>query len=266
MNVNQAERSEMNALASATLHAPVGIARNLGLHLVFDQGVMMALATNADVLALNRIVGIGVEAPASRDQLARLIDIARQRGTKRLFVQVVPSRSPDELEEWIESEGGRKYNRWVRLWRNVSGTPEVNTDLDVRQLSSVDALRSGEIVAESFNMPMELSPWFASIVGKPGWTHFGAYDGDKLVSSTAIYISGNTGWLGFAATLADYRGHGAQGALIRKRIEHAHANGCDSVVVETAEQTLEHSAPSYRNMLRFGFTEAYFRQNYMVTV
>ncbi|HEX6574955.1 MAG TPA: GNAT family N-acetyltransferase [Gemmatimonadaceae bacterium] len=266
MNVNQAERSEMNALASATMHAPVEIARDLGLHLVFDQGVMMELATSADVLALNRIVGIGVEAPASRDQLARLIDIARQRGTKRLFVQVVPSRSPDELEAWIENGGGRKYNRWVRLWRNVSDPPEVRTDLDVRKISGAHALRSGEIVAESFNMPMELSPWFASIVGKPGWTHFGAYDGDKLVSCAAIYLNDPTAWLGFAATLADYRGHGAQGALIRKRIEYARANGCDSVVVETAEQTPDHSAPSYRNMLRFGFTEAYCRQNYMVTL
>jgi GNAT superfamily N-acetyltransferase len=264
MKESLAERSEMNALASATIHAPVDIARGLGLHLVFDEGVMLALATKADVLALNRIVGIGIDTPANRDQLTRLIDIARQRGTKRLFVQLAPSHRPDELASWIEAEGGSKYNRWVRLLRNVSDAPHVKTDLDVRQLTSKDALRSGEIVAESFGMPMELSPWFASIVGQAGGTHIGAYDGDKLVGCAAIYVSGSVGWLGFAATLADYRGHGAQGALISRRIAYARENGCDSVVVETAEQTPDHSAPSYRNMLRFGFTEAYFRQNYIV--
>jgi GNAT superfamily N-acetyltransferase len=264
VNVEQLERSEMNALVSATVHAPADIARELGLHLIFDEGVVMSLATRADVLALNRIVGLGIETADSREQLRRLIDIARQRGTKRLFVQLAPSHAPQDLATWIEAEGGRQYNRWVRLWRDVSDAPETETTLDVRQLSANDALRSGEIVAESFGMPVELAPWFASIVGQAGWTHFGAFDGTKLVSSAAIYLSGKVGWLGFAATLADYRGRGAQGALIRRRIDHARASGCESVVVETAEQTQHHSAPSYRNMLRFGFTEAYFRQNYLV--
>lgn len=266
MNIPQAERTEMNALASATTLAPAAIARALGLHLVSDEGVLMSLATTADVLALNRIVGIGVETPATREQLRRLIDIARQRGTKRLFVQVAPEHRPDDLAGWIEGEGGRKYNRWVRLWRDLSTLPDVKTNLEVRQIGARDALRSGEIVAESFGMPIELAPWFGSIVGQAGWIHFGAYDGDKLVSSAGLYLSGTTAWLGFAATLADYRGHGAQGALIRSRIDYARDNGCTSVVVETAEQTPEHSAPSYRNMLRFGFTEAYFRQNYLVTL
>ena len=264
MNVDQQERSEMNALVSATVHAPAAIARELGLHLVFDEGVVMSLAAKADVLALNRIVGLGVETPATREQLTRLIEIARQRGTKRLFLQIAPSHAPQDLESWIEAEGGKKHNRWVRLWRNISHPPEVNTDLEIRQLSAKDALRSGEIVAESFGMPIELAPWLASIIGQAGWTHYGAFDGAKLVSSAAIYLSGNVGWLGFAATLADYRGRGAQGALIQRRIDYAREHGCDSVVVETAEQTPEHAAPSYRNMLRFGFTEAYFRQNYIV--
>ena len=266
MNIAQAERTEMNALASATLLAPADIARELGLHLVSDEGVIMSLATKADVLALNRIVGLGVETPATPDQLTRLIDIARHRGTKRLFVQLPPSHEPADLAAWTEAAGAKKYNRWVRLWRDVNNPPDAETDLEVRQLTSADALRSGEIVAESFGMPLDLAPWFGSIVGQAGWVHFGAYDGDKLVSSAAIYVSGTTGWLGFAATLADYRGHGAQGALIRRRLDFARENGCDTVVVETAEQTPEHSAPSYRNMLRFGFTEAYFRQNYMVNL
>jgi GNAT superfamily N-acetyltransferase len=264
MKITEAELTEMAALASATLHAPSAIARELGLHLVSDEGVMMALATKADVLALNRIVGLGVETPATRQQLTRLIEIARSRGTRRLFVQLVPSHLPAELEDWIEAEGGTKYNRWVRLWRNVADVPEVKTDLEVRQLAAGEAFRSGEIVAESFGMPLELAPWFGSIVGQAGWTHFGAYDGRNLVGTAAIYVSGSVGWLGFAATLADYRGHGAQGALIKRRLDYANEKGCDSVAVETAEQTAEHSAPSYRNMLRFGFTELYFRKNYML--
>ena len=54
--------------------------------------------------------------------------------------------------------------------------------------------------------------------------------------------------------------------MIRYRLDLARSLGCDAVVVETAEQTADHSAPSYRNMIRFGFTEAYFRQNYLIVL
>ena len=266
MDTPSAERAEIDALASVTLQAPAAIASQLGLHLVGDQGVVMALATTADVLALNRIIGLGVDIPSTREQLSRLVRIARDRGTKRLFVQLAPGHEPATLPEWVEMEGGKPYNRWVRLWRSLADIPEIKTDLRIAQVGSADALRSGEIVAEAFDMPMDLAPWFASIVGRPGWAHFGAFDGKKLVGTAALYTSRTVGWLGFAATLSDYRGHGAQGALIRRRLERARELGCESVVVETAEQTAEHSAPSYRNMIRFGFTEAYFRQNYLVNL
>jgi len=265
VNSRQAERAEIEALASVTIQAPGEIAKALGLHLVSDEGVIMTLATQADVLALNRIVGLGVETRSTRDQLVRLVEIARERGTKRLFVQLAPGHEPQGIPEWVGAEGGKAYNRWVRLWRKVESFPEVRTDLRVEQLSVGAAQRSGEIVAESFGMPISLAPWFASIVGRPGWTHFGAFDGEALVGSAGVYVNRDVGWLGFAATLAPYRGRGVQGALIGRRVEVARDLGCDWVITETAEQTSDHSAPSYRNMIRYGFTEAYFRQNYILT-
>jgi len=265
MDTGQAERAEMEALASVTIQAPADIARELGLHFVADEGVIMTLATKADVLALNRIVGLGVDTHSTRDQLVRLVAFARERGTKRLFVQLAPGHAPDDIPEWVEAEGGTAYNRWVRLWREVKTFPEVSTDLRIDQLGVADALRSGEIVAESFGMPLSLAPWFASIVGRPGWTHFGAFDGKELIGSAAIFANRKVGWLGFAATLAAFRGRGAQGALIRRRVGAARDLGCEWVITETAEQTADHSAPSYRNMVRYGFTEAYFRQNYLLT-
>jgi hypothetical protein len=55
MDSRRAERAETEALASGTVLAPADIARQLGLHLVFDEGAIMALATQADVLSLRTI-------------------------------------------------------------------------------------------------------------------------------------------------------------------------------------------------------------------
>ena len=57
------------------------------------------------------------------------------------------------------------------------------------------------------------------------------------------------GWLGFAATLPDYRGRGAQSAILAARIEDARKQGCRMVTTETGE--LEEGRPgnSYRNIV-----------------
>jgi hypothetical protein len=43
----------------------------------------------------------------------------------------------------------------------------------------------------------------------------------------------------------------------------AAGDGCRWVSVETAEQTPEREAPSFRNLTRLGFTVAYRRPNYL---
>jgi GNAT superfamily N-acetyltransferase len=92
-----------------------------------------------------------------------------------------------------------------------------------------------------------------------------AYDGGKAVSTGALFVSGEAAWLDFATTLPEYRGRGAQAALLARRIVDAAELGCRYLVVETAEDTPQRGAPSHRNMLRFGFQEAYARPNYIHT-
>jgi len=57
--------------------------------------------------------------------------------------------------------------------------------------------------------------------------------------------------------------HSSNLSLVERRIRDAAAMGCRRLIVETAEDTPQHSAPSYRNMLRFGFVEAYKRANFI---
>ncbi len=50
---------------------------------------------------------------------------------------------------------------------------------------------------------------------------------------------------------------------MKKRIADAIAAGCRELVVETAWETADNAAPSYRNMLRYGFKEEYIRPNFL---
>jgi GNAT superfamily N-acetyltransferase len=90
-----------------------------------------------------------------------------------------------------------------------------------------------------------------------------AFEGDRPVATAGFFLDGEYAWIDFASTHADYRGRGAQGALVEQRIRDAKDMGCKWLVVETAQQTPEKEAPSYRNMIRYGFKLAYTRPNYI---
>ena len=51
----------------------------------------------------------------------------------------------------------------------------------------------------------------------------------------ALYVHEGVGWLGFGATLPEFRGRGAQSAILAARIEDARRQGCREVTTETGE-------------------------------
>jgi GNAT superfamily N-acetyltransferase len=96
-----------------------------------------------------------------------------------------------------------------------------------------------------------------------GWRHYLATDGETAVGAAAMYARGAWAWLGLAATLEEARGRGAQSALIARRIADAYAAGVRWLSIETAEDTPERDAPSFRNVVRQGFRVAYLRPNWL---
>jgi hypothetical protein len=112
-------------------------------------------------------------------------------------------------------------------------------------------------------MPAGFGPLVSGLLGRPGWHHYAAFDGEQLVATGAVSIWNGIDMLGFGATLPSHRGRGAQGALMARRIRDGIALGCRWLTTETGEDTPGQSNPSYRNMLRTGFRLAYVRPNYI---
>ena len=128
-------------------------------------------------------------------------------------------------------------------------------------------------------MPDWAKPLAANVVGRPGWSCYVAYDGGRAgrrgravrprgpkpgaagLGSPAP-LPANVGWLGFGATLPEFRGRGAQSALLAARIEDARRQGCREVTTETGELDDDRPSNSYRNIVRAGFREAGARANF----
>jgi hypothetical protein len=228
------------------------------------RSVCVAIAAKVEVLAFNRVIGLGVQEPASEDELDQAIGRFVRAGVPRFFVQLSPAAEPAGLKGWLEARGLRFYNNWMKLYRGVEAAPQVNTDLRIEQIGQGDADTFAAIASTCLGWPEKVWPWIALTVGRPGWRHYIAFDGKTPAATSALYVAGRYGWLDFAATLSEYRGRGAQGAFIARRIRDAAEAGCSHLVVETAEERADHPAPSYRNIVRFGFQVAYTRPNYIL--
>jgi GNAT superfamily N-acetyltransferase len=207
--------------------------------------------------------------------------LALRRAPERTFCRVLNLASTDSLDEiaafygdtpwWVSDSHdlgaeleGRGFTRdygWMRFRRGV-GPRQARSDLSVRQVGPDRADDFAAVVIGGFGMPDWTSPLAANIVGRPGWSCYIAYDGDVPAGAGALYVHEQVGWLGLGATLPQFRGRGAQSAILAARIEEARRVGCTAVTTETGE--LEHTRPSgsYRNIVRAGFREKGVRENY----
>ncbi|MEZ5290986.1 MAG: GNAT family N-acetyltransferase [Vicinamibacterales bacterium] len=261
------EAADAATLLQFTAGAEPDVANRLGQAARVDDGAVAGLVAAIDSLTLNRIVGLGCATPASEAQLDRLLAFARAAGARRVFVQVAPNAAPSALAAWVMARGGQPYNAWVRLSRGLDAPPDTAaTSLRLAEIPRSHAPEFAAIVRASFGMPPVLDDWLAGSVGTPGWRHLGAWDGPVLAATGVLCVQGRTAWLGYDATGPEYRGRGAQGALIAERCRLAASLGCDLATAETAEPRPDTPVPSHRNYLRFGFRQDYRRQNYALTL
>jgi len=110
-----------------------------------------------------------------------------------------------------------------------------------------------------YNLPAEhvRGQIFASTLGLPGWTHYlVSFDGTPGAASV-LYTTAGVADLFVATTVPEFRGRGAQTALIRQRLHDGLAAGCD---IATSQTVVDNASP--RNMARHGFQPLYHRWIY----
>jgi GNAT superfamily N-acetyltransferase len=217
-----------------------------------------------NVLAFNRVLGLGLTAPANIRQIDDIIDWYKEANVPRFFVQVSPHAQPAWLPQMLEERGFHYYNNWVKLARPLSGAvPEIKTSLEIVPAEPSQAGLFGKMITEAFGWPDVLNEAFAGEIGRPGWRHYFALHDAQPVATAAMFIHEDLACLAIAATMPGFRGMGAQSALIARRIADATELGCRHIMVETAEDMTDRPVASYRNMIRFGFQRAYNRANYL---
>lgn len=210
---------------------------------------------------LNRVVGLGVGAPATEEDVDAALAAIGAGVT--FYAAVAPSARPAGLPGWLEGRGLEPSWGWMTFRREVSALPASPTSLRLVEVQEpAGAAVFARVVADSYGLPVAVQPRLAAL-RDAGWLCLVALDGDEPAGAAALLVTEGVGYLGLAGTLAEHRGKGAQSALLAERIRRAAELGCDLLVTETGERVEGRPSDSYRNILRAGFTEVEVTANWL---
>jgi len=231
-------------------------------------GAFAGAIPEVDILAMNRVIGLGMYSSVKAHQIDDIINFYKRAGVKRFFIQLSPHVIQDDLVDLLGDKGFVYHNNWVKLFRSIKPElPIVDTSFRIKSIGKAEANIYGEIIYNSFDWTdLRLKVWLQKTVGKQGYHHFLALDGELPVAAAALHTTGSFASMAFAGTLEDYRGKGAQSLLLKTRILTALNMGCKYFIAETAEPSITKPIASYQNMRRFGFEEAYLRQNWLYEI
>jgi hypothetical protein len=187
---------------------------------------------------------------------------ARAAGARVLGINGFPESEGELSDATLRALGFTPVYQ-ERMWgrRLTSGNipPSDTSEPEIVRVDEAERDLFARVLNVGYNLPADSvrGSVFASTLGLPGWRHyFVRYDG-KPGSASVLYVTEGVAQLFVATTMPEFRGRGGQGALIRRRLRDALADGCD---LATSQTVIDNASP--RNMARHGFQPLYDRWIY----
>ena len=226
-------------------------------------GVAVRMAAAPDIAMFTRAFALGIGEPLTGDVIDEATEFLAAAGGTFACLQIAPMQETPEVLDALDQRGYRRGHTWAKMMRATGATSEASTDLRIERLSADRGEQMARVQIAGFEMPDILVPWSARQASTPGWHCWGAFDGDDMVACAMLFVHDGAGHLSGAATLPEHRGRGAQGALMKARIDYATERGLHWITAETGSETPEEPNPSLHNMHRAGLELLYHRQNWI---
>jgi GNAT superfamily N-acetyltransferase len=263
--IARAEQIELDAMRDMFEAPPTEVAGALGLTLGWVGGAWALGAAGIPDVVFNRVLGLGVFAPAAREDLARIAEGYRAAGIDRHLVHLAPQAQPGELPAWLEAAGYTRFRRaWAKFarkaeWLDTAGPPT----LAAVEIGPERAAEFARLIVQGFALPDPAASLLAALPGRTAWLCYLVTDAGTPIAAAAMFARGREAWLGLAATDPAARGRGAQSLLLTRRIADAARLGASEVFVETGEAVEGEPQTSYRNIVKAGFRKLYSRPNFV---
>lgn len=262
--IREIERQEARYWSEYYLACTDEIKSELGIYYDMIAGAACCAAAKVDVLGFNRVMGLGISKPIREDQLKKIIELYKNEGAERFFVQVSPVAQVENYKEVLKNSGFEHYNNWSKFYKKLDEKlPIPENNLSVEEISFDETEMFNDIMKDAFEFEKGLEKLLTQTIERDGWKHYLAKENDTAIGAASVFLNGKYASLAISGTKQNARGKGAQTSLITQRINDAYNAGCEYIIVETAEDKPDKPSVSNRNIKRFGFEQAYLRPNFI---
>lgn len=260
-DVQQIEQAEADYFLRFLAGASAPDREALGIRTARYGGATAAAMAGDPTGYWSKSIGLGFDVPLDRAVLTDVLAFFRASGRQSALVAVAPQVLPDDWDAVCAELGLTASPSWAKFACPVDEFVPGETDLDVRELTAHDTAAWARIIREAFGMTdPDLTPMLRGVFDDPEARVFGAWDGDELVGAGAVHVVGEVASINTGGTLPSHRNRGVQAAILTARHAAAVEAGCRLLAAETGLST---SNPSYRNLVRSGFTHHYDRTNWL---
>ena len=235
--------------------------RELGLKLEDIDGILCSVSSAEPSILINRCFVTEDSSLKNISVIRAVREFYASSGVGEFFMHV---RNCDQQgRENLEKAGMKKSRGWMKFSRDTAPAVARNADLDIREIGSEYANDFARIVVPCFDLTEASIPLIAGIVKHPDYHVYMGFDGDRPAATGIFFYKDNIAYCGYGATHRDFRGRGFQGAILARRINDAIKMGANILYTETGEAVPGDPQHSYTNILRYGFTEYYLRENWV---
>jgi hypothetical protein len=208
------------------------------------------------------VIGLGLEQTVTEEDIDNLVQLYHENGVP-IGISLCPEIQNEQFIRWLTNRNFSIVNHWVKMVRDDTPPRPANSDLRIEPVGPDQAVIAADLIIAGFELDEMLKPVFSAFIGAKNNHAYIAWEGDTAAAVGILSLVDKIGHLNSAATLPEFRGRGAQGAIMARRIQDGIRLGCKSFITETWDPGGEINH-SYNNMLRHGFELAYRRANWVL--
>lgn len=260
-NSSQSEWIELEELRAVFDSAPDELKKTLGLRLENINGIVCSASSVEPSILINRCFVIDQNSLNDVSVLNSVKQFYKDSGVGEFFLHVTGNNP--EIANTLKKAGMQKSRGWMKFVHDTSPAASRNPELDIRKIGPEHAEDFARIVVPCFDMSEASIPLVASIVHHPNYHLYMGFDGDRPAATGALFYKDGAAICDWGSTHSDFRRRGFQGALLARRINEAIEMGARNLYTATGEEVPGDPQHSYKNIMRYGFTENYLRENWV---
>lgn len=217
------------------------------------------------VVHFNMVMGLGLSEPITKEILQQVEAVYKKATQSTYMIHYFEQMQPGNAPAIFEEMGYVVKGGWERIIWKAQPVKKLSSQrsITVRLVDESTAATWEKFVLDIYNYPAH--NWLKSLWNVKGWTHFLAYENDKIVACRSMYIGkNNLAWTGIDTPVPIVMTNDLEPdkILFQYMQQYCIDNGVEYLMADIEKPSPERNTVIYKQFEELGFKVEYLRKLY----